>query len=68
MLLGLGLKLYFPPNNCIPRSAKMTMKRKRRSSRDTMDRMLFKREATSLRKAVQYLREVWEDEGRCGKV
>lgn len=47
--------MNFPPNTCIPSSEKMTMKRKRRRSREAMERTEFRREATRLLKEVQYL-------------
>lgn len=59
-LLRLGLwseKLNLPPNTCMPRSEKMTMKRKRRRSREAMERTELRREATRLLKEVQYLRQ-----------
>lgn len=48
-------KLYFPPKTCMPRSEKMMMKRKSRSSREAMERTEFSREATRLLREVQYL-------------
>lgn len=60
-LLRLGLwsvKLNFPPNTCMPRSEKMTMKRKRRRSREAMERTELRREATRLLKEVQYLQNI----------
>lgn len=48
-------KLNFPPNTCIPSSEKMTMKRKRSSRRQAIERTEFKREATRLLSDVQYL-------------
>jgi len=50
-----GLKLNFPPNNCMPSRAKITMKRNNSSSRLTMDLILLSNEATRFRKDVQYL-------------
>lgn len=49
-------KLNFPPNSCIPRREKMMMKRKRRSSREAMERTEFSKDATRLLKEFQYLR------------
>lgn len=63
-LLRLGLwseKLNFPPNTCMPRSEKMTMKRKRRRSREAMERTELRREATRLLKEVQYLQNGWRE-------
>lgn len=65
-LLRLGLwsaKLNFPPNTCMPRSEKMTMKRKRRRSREAMERTEFRSEATRLLKEVQYLQNNWKKRG-----
>lgn len=53
---GFQVKLNFPPNSCIPNSAKMTMKRKRRTSKLTMDFIEANSEATRLRRLDQYLR------------
>lgn len=57
VLRGLGWlgKLNFPPNTCIPSREKITMKRKRSSSKQAMERTEFKREATRLLRDVQYL-------------
>lgn len=57
-LLRLGLwleKLNFPPNTCMPRSEKITMKRNRSRSREAIERTELRREATRLLKEVQYL-------------
>ena len=48
-------KLKVPPNNCIPRSAKMRMKRNRRRRRDTIDFSEANRETTRFRREDQYL-------------
>ena len=40
---------------CIPRRAKIIIKRKRRSSKDAMDFMELRSEATKLRSEAQYL-------------
>ena len=48
-------KLKAPPNNCIPRRAKMRMNRKRRNSKDMMERMELKRDITRFLKEDQYL-------------
>ena len=56
-------KLNFPPNTCMPRSEKMTMKRKRRRSREAMERTELRREATRLLKAFQYLQNSWKERG-----
>lgn len=52
-----SVKLNFPPNTCMPRSEKMTMKRKRRRSREAMERTELRREATRLLREVQYLQK-----------
>ena len=51
-------KLKVPPKSCIPRRAKMRMKRKRRRRRDTMDFMEARRETTRFLKEDQYLDQV----------
>ena len=48
-------KLKVPPNNCIPRRAKMRMKRNSRSSSEMMDFMELSNETTKLRREDQYL-------------
>ena len=48
-------KLKNPPKSCIPRRAKMKMKRKRRKRRDRMDEMAFIRAITRFRREDQYL-------------
>lgn len=53
---GLSGKLNLPPNTCMPRREKITMKRKSRRSREAMERIELIREATRLLKDVQYLR------------
>lgn len=45
----------FPPNICIPRSAKINMKRKRTTRSDMMDRNCDTRECTKLLMERQYL-------------
>lgn len=58
-LLRLALwseKLNFPPKTCMPRSEKMTMKRKRRRRREAMERTELRREATRLLSDFQYLK------------
>lgn len=47
--------LNFPPNTCIPSSANMTMKRKRRTSKLAIALIELISEATKLRSDVQYL-------------
>ena len=49
-------KLNVPPNSCMPNSAKMRMKRKRRSSSEMMDFMELNSDITKLRKEDQYLK------------
>lgn len=46
---------YCPPKSCIPKSAKTTMKRKRRNKRLTMDFMEFSKDTTKFLKEFQYL-------------
>lgn len=53
----MALKLNRPPNTCMPRSAKIIMKRKRRSSREAMDWMELRSDATRLESDRQYLEE-----------
>ena len=48
-------KFNWPPKNCIPRRAKMKMKRKRRRSSDIMDDKAFIRAITRFRSGDQYL-------------
>ena len=48
--------MNFPPNTCIPRSEKMTIKRKRRRSSEAMERTELRREATKLFRDFQYLK------------
>lgn len=45
-----------PPNNCIPRRAKMNMKRKSRKSKDMIEDKAFIRAITRLRRGDQYLK------------
>ena len=42
-------KLKVPPNNCIPKRAKMRMNRKSRSSKDMIDFMELSSDTTRLR-------------------
>jgi hypothetical protein len=51
-------KLSWPPKNCMPRRAKMKMKRKRSSSSDMMEDSAFIRAITRLRSGDQYLNSV----------
>ena len=48
-------KLKVPPKSCIPRRAKIRMKRKRSNRRDMMDFMELRRETTKFRREDQYL-------------
>ena len=60
LLLGLscvGSKLKRPPKTCMPSKAKMTMKRKSRSSKLAIERILLSNEATRLRSDDQYLHQ-----------
>ena len=47
-------KLKVPPNNCIPRRAKMRMNRKSKRSNDMMDFMELSNDTTRLRNDDQY--------------
>ena len=47
-------KLNAPPNNCIPRRAKIRMKRNRRNSKDRIDRIELRREMTRFLRDDQY--------------
>ena len=49
-------KLKVPPNNCIPRSAKIRIKRNSRSSNDIMDFIELSRDTTRFRNEDQYLK------------
>ena len=51
-------KLKDPPKSCIPKRAKMKMKRKSRNRSDMMDDKAFMRAITRLRKEAQYLKNV----------
>ena len=51
-------KLKEPPKSCIPKRAKMKMKRKSRNRSDMMDDKAFMRAITRLRKEAQYLKNV----------
>ena len=42
-------KLKVPPNNCIPKRAKMRMNRKSKRSKDTIDFIELSRDTTRLR-------------------
>lgn len=48
-------KLNCPPNSCMPSSAKMRMKRKRRNSREMMDLIELRRDITRFLSDDQYL-------------
>lgn len=47
---------HWPPNSCMPRSAKTTMKRKRRNSRLMIDFIELRRDTTRFLKEFQYLK------------
>lgn len=49
-------KLKEPPKSCIPKRAKMKMKRKSRNRSDMMDDKAFMRAITRLRREAQYLK------------
>ena len=51
---------------CIPRRAKIIIKRKRRSSKDAMDFMEFSSDATKLRRDAQYL-VIWVEDTKAKK-
>lgn len=48
-------KLKAPPKSCIPSSAKMRMKRKRRNNNEIIDLIELRREMTRFRREDQYL-------------
>ena len=48
-------KLNVPPKSCMPRRAKMRMKRNKRSRSDTMDLRELNSDTTRFRKEDQYL-------------
>lgn len=48
-------KLNCPPNSCMPKRAKMRIKRKRRNNSEMMDLMEFKSDITRFRSDDQYL-------------
>ena len=50
-------KLNVPPNSCIPRSAKIKMKRKSKRSSDIIDFIELRSETTRFRNDDQYLQE-----------
>ena len=56
-------KLKAPPKSCMPSSAKMRMKRKRRNKRERMDRIELSSDITKLRRDDQYLHNEEEGEG-----
>lgn len=58
-------KSNLPPKSCMPSRAKTMMKRKRRRSREAMERTELSREATRLLKDVQYLGR--RDTEACGR-
>ena len=47
---------YAPPKSCIPRRAKMRMKRNKRNNREMIERILLNREMTRFRREDQYLK------------
>ena len=51
-------KLKVPPNNCMPSSANIRMKRNSRRRRETMDFRELNRDTTRLRREDQYLAEI----------
>lgn len=54
-LTCMSSKSNLPPKSCIPSSAKTMMKRKRRRSKEAIERTELSREATRLLRDVQYL-------------
>lgn len=48
-------KLKAPPNSCIPSSANMSMKRKRRNSNEMMERIELSNDITRFLNEDQYL-------------
>jgi hypothetical protein len=51
-----SVKLNDPPKTCMPRRAKIKMKRKRRKRRDMIEEMAFIKAITRLRSEDQYLK------------
>jgi len=49
-------KLKDPPKSCIPRSAKIKMKRKSKNRRDIIEERAFIKAITRLRRGDQYLK------------
>jgi len=49
-------KLNAPPNSCIPKRAKIKMKRNRRNSKEMMDLIELSKDMTRLRREDQYLK------------
>ena len=54
-------KLNCPPKNCMPRRAKMKMKRNSSNNNDIMDDKAFIRAITRLRSGDQYLKKKAKD-------
>ena len=52
---GKFIGAYLPPNSCIPRRAKTTMKRKRRKRKQMIDFIELIKETTRFRRDAQYL-------------
>jgi len=48
-------RTYSPPNNCIPRRAKIKMNKKSKNNKEMMERILLSSEMTRLRNDDQYL-------------
>lgn len=61
IVLEIMKNTHSPPNNCIPRSAKIRMKRNKRKSRETIDLMLLRREITRFRSDDQYLSDITQN-------
>lgn len=55
-LSSVSLKLNFPPKTCIPKSAKITMKRNSSNNSEAIDCMEFSSDATKFDKDRQYLK------------
>lgn len=62
---SMSSKSNLPPKSCMPSRAKTMIKRKRRRSREAMERTELSREATRLLKDVQYLGR--GETGACGR-
>ena len=50
------LVTYSPPNSCMPNKANISMNKKRRKRRDTIERILLSKDTTRFRNEAQYLK------------